>query len=273
MKGLLFLVYFIGLSTLVLIYLVAYKGTTKQKSKVKVQKYKLKNAQGSNWYQTVNRYLVNSDQDMSVEMFLVIHVLFGTLIGIVGLNQFLLFGFKALIQTGFMLLISAVMPLHVFMLYKRKERNQKIVRDLSNAIDLLYFQSRFGQAEDAIFFACAGRVGEPLKQSFEKLGAAYKTKSDVKPIYKQMRALADVQLLHSVVTTLESRMITGKSEESLKTLKEHMLAGKLSSYRVKRDIRRLQLILGTIGLSICFVVLLVLPQLIEVRNDLNIIIN
>lgn len=177
---------------------------------------------------------------------------------------------KWLTQT-FMYVSLGVSPLHVLVLINIQKRKRKILTEISKVTNVLYYSAKQGIQDDLVYFKCADMVEEPLKEYFKRLAVAHNTRQSVKELLTELRKLCEVEFLQNLVSTLMKKELTGQSEKSLKVFfKSLMKTGKRTKYKVWRDARRLQVIGYAMLLGTCITVLLALPVILDVINDLRI---
>lgn len=214
---------------------------------------------------SLDNYLKESGYMLTLEMFILIHLLVAILI------------FYSILKLGLEQSSSSVIPalsiililLNILIGKKVKDRKNRIRLELCNIQDVMYFQNRIGTAEDVILTYASKIARDPLKEPLEYLATAPKVKKTVENALEDLRKVSNVVELQSFSFILQQRQETGLAVESHKAQSQMMKRNKRLRRKIQRQYKRTKLLVASFMLFGCYVLLLTVPLLVEAMRSLD----
>lgn len=176
-------------------------------------------------------------------------------------------------QKMIILVLLILVPLHLIIYHKNKERSNAIRISLCDIQDIVYMQNKIGTPTDIILANSARLAKGPLKIPFEKVSSTYKITRDLDKSLDILLKTSNIMELQAFVFILKQKETTGFSDENHKAQGIMLKRNKRLRKRIEREARRNKLIFAGVLLFACYVSMLVGPVFKETFRGIKQILN
>lgn len=217
------------------------------------------------WFISLDNYLKESGYIFTPEVFMIIHLLVGIIMG----YSILKLGIRQSSRSIIPVLSIILILINLLTGKKVKDRKNRIRLELCNIQDVMYFQNKIGTAEDVILTYASKIAKDPLREPLEFLATAPKVKKTVENALEDLRRVSNVVELQSFSFILQQRQETGSAVENHKAQSQMMKRNKRLRRKIERQYKRTKLLVASFMLFGCYILLLTVPLLVEAMRSLD----
>lgn len=167
------------------------------------------------------------------------------------------------------LFIFSFVPLYLFLSQKIRSRQNKIRLELTNISDIMYFQTQIGTPNDVILAYVARVAKPPLREPLQYIANAPKVKKSYEEALENLRRLSRITEIQAFSFILAQKEEMGISEKSYKTQSNLLKRNKRIRRKIIRQYKRTKLIIAAFLLFVCYILLVSVPLLQEVMQNLD----
>lgn len=225
----------------------------------------------SSWYEIADQYIKEAGSPISTEIFILIHLILAGLSAYTTLEGLMTGQLNQIIGNLGRLILFTMVPLHVYLNSRIKQRQNKIRLELCNIQDIMYFQTKIGTPDDVTLTYAARVANPPLREPLQYIANAPKVKKSYDEALDNLRNLSRITEVQAFSFALAQKQEMGVSERSFKTQSNLLKRNKRIRRRIIRQFKRTKLVVAAILLFACYILLASVPLIQEAKTGLDLI--